>query len=194
MDTENKKYQVKNISAWSLLVVWALLSIVLLWNIFRGDYQAFADTDTLTNTDSNNLIAQVTLAPGKRARVVHFIDDKCSCTKYSLPHIAEIEQEFPNAQHVKVRSNSVGTGLSNSTFDWAIASPSVAIFSSSGELTYYGPYTDAAVCGQGNSIVDSVMNALERKEEFQWVNLLAYGCYCDWPKTDLSHSSNYKSV
>ena len=62
------------------------------------------------------------------------------------------------------------------------ASPAVAIWDHSGQLAYFGPYSEGATCNASNSFIEPILKALEDGREVNATHTLAVGCYCSWPK------------
>lgn len=168
--------------AWGLLVTWALLSAIFMWQAFHDDFRDF-----LAGTAEETWQAPGGLSSNGAVTFLHFVDEACPCSRFSLPHIEEIERKYTSVKHVRVYGdqNKVSNDLSKA-YDWVVASPSIAIINEQGQLSYYGPYSNAAICGEGESLVDAVMASLAEDSEFQWMNLLAYGCFCDWPESSWS--------
>ena len=161
---------------WFILVSWLFLSGLAMWFIFNQPYRHFIETKIPTFKQSKLLDGFDGLT------VVHFVDKNCPCTRFSNTHIEALEQELTSANHVRIKAGEwVNTDLKNSMKDWLISSPSVAVFKESGQLAYYGPYTDALLCNQGNDLVKQVINSLGKDKDYQWFNVLGYGCFCDWP-------------
>jgi len=110
---------------------------------------------------------------------MHFIDPACPCTRYSLPHIADLENTWKDGG---IRFTTQYAGAEAPGFEVAVpASPAVAIWNSDGELTYFGPYTSGQYCGQGEDIVQQHLEVPEQSEG-QWTNQEAVGCFCEWPE------------
>ena len=60
------------------------------------------------------------------------------------------------------------------------ASPAVAIWDRAGQLAYFGPYSEGAVCNSSNSFIEPVLDALINNRPVNAANTLAVGCFCDW--------------
>jgi len=118
-------------------------------------------------------------------KIVHFVDQACPCTKFSLPHIRYLKQEvYPSVSHVYVNASQplaqLDEGIATLTAQ-VPASPSVAIWNASGGLEYFGAYSSGAFCGEGEDMVEYIMKAIARGEQPQWLNQEAVGCMCPWP-------------
>jgi len=60
------------------------------------------------------------------------------------------------------------------------ASPAVAIWDRQGQLAYFGPYSEGAVCTSSNSFIEPILDALIAEHPVNASNTLAVGCFCDW--------------
>ena len=60
------------------------------------------------------------------------------------------------------------------------ASPAVAIWDSSGQLAYFGPYSEGALCTSSNSFIEPILEALVAGRPVRADSNLAVGCFCDW--------------
>ena len=60
------------------------------------------------------------------------------------------------------------------------ASPAVAIWDRTGQLAYFGPYSEGATCTSSNSFIEPILEALSAGRPVSASNTLAVGCFCDW--------------
>ncbi len=125
-------------------------------------------------------------------RFVHFWDPACPCNVGNQQHLAEMleryadEVEFyhlqkpgSSGQLPKVLSTMRHlSGLSGA--EQLPASPAVAIWDRAGQLAYFGPYSEGAVCNSSNSFIEPVLDALINSRPVKAANTLAVGCFCDW--------------
>lgn len=111
--------------------------------------------------------------------MVHFVDNNCPCTKFSLPLIQDLESRW-RQKNVSFRALHPGSidQLSVDLQGTIPASPAVALWDSKGKLTYFGPYSSGAICGEGEDLLGKV---LAQKGEGQWTSQEAVGCFCPWP-------------
>ncbi|MBL4827037.1 MAG: hypothetical protein JKY66_04875 [Spongiibacteraceae bacterium] len=113
----------------------------------------------------------------------HLVDKRCPCTRFSLPHIEKLKSTFTHIEHkvlIHGETDKDASELSEAIRRMAPASPAVLIFSSQGTLAYFGPYNQGAICGQGEDIVASIVDSLERGDNPHWINQEAIGCMCQW--------------
>lgn len=153
-------------SLWLTLVVclfwWFLFRFETVWVSFEG--QNLPDM----------------IEPNGAWQVVHFVDEACPCSKFSEPHIAELEATWA-PQGVRFKSVQAGNELEldQSLLAEIPASPSVAVWDAAGELNYFGPYTSGVLCGQGEDLLAQVLN---NPTQGQRISQEAVGCFCSWPK------------
>ena len=161
--------------AWSILAIWLVLSGLAIWFSFHEPYRDFLQgKEPSFNSD-------IALTGVAGLTVVHFSDGNCPCTRFSLSHVSNLERELNKAHHIRVSPNDLASLPWDRVSKLAVSSPSVAIINAAGKLAYYGPYTDGLLCSQGNDLVSQVLENLRADENFQWMNVLGYGCFCDWP-------------
>lgn len=117
------------------------------------------------------------------ARVVHFVDPNCPCSRFAYPHISELEREFGEkvefVNGLELMQQPVWRGLTHLPLR---AVPAVAIWDKAGGLRYFGPYSGGSVCGQGEDFVRQVLTRIEQQQPISWTQHDVIGCFC--------HSSN----
>ena len=154
-----------------VLILWLATVIVLFWKLqFQYETQWFTfDGSTLGIPASPKIGHQL---------VVHFIDPECPCTRFSKPHIEALEETFKD---LNITFKSVNPGLApvNQMGLSAVpASPAVAVWNEAGELSYFGPYSKGALCGEGEDLLRPV---LRQEIRGQLTHQEAIGCFCQWP-------------
>ncbi|MEM9101401.1 MAG: DUF6436 domain-containing protein [Pseudomonadota bacterium] len=168
------KQSLKIVVAWSILILWTSFTAYFSWLKFYKHQGLFSQQEP------THQLRQARVNIEKLIPVFyHFIDEACSCSKFSLPHIETLMNRYTQVQHIKVESGDTRW----QSLPWLsdiVASPSVAIFNSGGGLTYFGPYTDGAVCGEGLDLVDIALDKSKNDPAFQWINYVSFGCYCPW--------------
>jgi Domain of unknown function (DUF6436) len=181
----NKKQLVRLASA--LALFWFLASGFGLWYFFNRDVTSFIPAvkgePSYTSQNYETYLDQIKWPKTDGLTFIHFIDENCSCTRFSLEHINDLQDLYSESEHILVRN----TGSTDKYSGVAISSPSVAVVNAQGELAYYGPYTDGATCQQGKDLVELVVNGIERDAAFEWLNLLSSGCFCAWPDRQAIH-------
>lgn len=126
----------------------------------------------------------LTLAPTQgSALVVHFIDSSCPCTDYTQKHISDLQKKYaPTTEFVAWNSSQLSEEQRSVLSKFKVpASPAVAIWNKAGKLTYFGPYSSGAFCGQGTDFVSISINNIQNGNAQIWVNNDVAGCFCDWP-------------
>ncbi|WP_252273601.1 DUF6436 domain-containing protein [Pseudomonas subflava] len=126
-------------------------------------------------------------------RLVHFWDPACPCNVRNQQHLGELVQQFAarGVQFYAVRkAGSQGRLPANLAAlqpleslpgsEGLPASPAVAIWDQRGELAYFGPYSEGAVCTSANSFIEPILEALVAGRPVRADSNLAVGCFCDW--------------
>jgi len=113
-------------------------------------------------------------ADGHLARVVHFVDPDCPCSRFSQPHIAKVEKQWGSDD---IQFSSVNVAVADHGYVGLIpATPAVAVWDDAGDLAYFGPYTSGAICGEGEDLLGRFFN---NRLAGQWINQEAVGCFCE---------------
>ncbi|KXU39351.1 thiol-disulfide isomerase [Ventosimonas gracilis] len=133
------------------------------------------------------------LAGKGRIRLVHFWHPTCPCNALNQQHLAELMEHFsPLGVDFYVLQKTASQGqlpaplaalkpLDTLPGSEAIpASPALAIWDNSGQLAYFGPYSQGAVCNSANSFVEPILQALLEGRRVEARHNLAVGCFCDW--------------
>lgn len=127
-------------------------------------------------------------------RFVHFWDPACPCNVGNQQHLAEMLERYADEvefYHLQKPGSSVQLPKVLSTMrhlsglpgaEQLPASPAVAIWDRAGQLAYFGPYSEGAVCNSSNSFIEPVLDALINNRPVKAANTLAVGCFCDWPQ------------
>ncbi|MNH00442.1 hypothetical protein D3C79_596340 [compost metagenome] len=174
----------------------ALLSCaaVLWWayDSFQSRYLRPFESQT-TLFDGSQLRLPAELAGPGLVRVVHFWDPTCPCNVGNQQHLGDLVSHFADkgvAFHVVQKPGSHGQLPASLTRLQPIthlpgsenlpASPAVAIWDRQGNLAYFGPYSEGAVCNASNSFIEPILKALFDGRHVTASNTLAVGCYCPW--------------
>lgn len=133
------------------------------------------------------------LAGAGPIRLVHFWDPACPCNVGNQQHLAELIEHFaPQGVTFYAVQKPGSSGQLPSTLsglqalpeltgsEQIPASPAVAIWDRNGQLAYFGPYSEGAVCNSSNSFIEPILNALVAQRSVNASNTLAVGCFCDW--------------
>ncbi|WP_068825238.1 DUF6436 domain-containing protein [Pseudomonas sp. BMS12] len=128
-------------------------------------------------------------------RLVHFWDPGCPCNVGNQQHLGELLQNYAprGVRFYSVqKAGSQGRlpdnlqalqpleGLLGS--EQLPASPAVAIWDREGNLAYFGPYSEGALCTSSNSFIEPILEALQAGRQVHADSNLAVGCFCDWAK------------
>lgn len=126
-------------------------------------------------------------------RLVHFWDPGCPCNVGNQQHLGELLQAYAprGVQFYAVqKAGSQGRLPDNLQGLQALqelpgsadlpASPAVAIWDAQGDLAYFGPYSEGALCTSSNSFIEPILEALVAGRRVRADSNLAVGCFCDW--------------
>lgn len=168
----------KQKAVFTILFSWLCVVVIGFWffslqylHSFQEYWVTFSGDLNLTNKANG----QITM--------YHLIDKECPCTRFSLPHISQLQEKYQGVSHQFIYKDVVseleGQFISNLR-EMIPASPAVVIFSRDGELSYFGPYSSGAVCGQGRDITEVIIQSLNQDVNPSWINQEAVGCLCQW--------------
>jgi len=179
------------------LLISLLLALVLagLWLTLRWFEERwlrpFATQTQIFSGDSLQL--PQALAGEGSIRLVHFWDPACPCNALNQQHLAELIEHFsPLGVDFYVLQKSGSQGQLSAPLsalkplellpasEAIPASPALAIWDNSGQLAYFGPYSEGAVCNSASSFVEPILQALLEGRPVQASHNLAVGCFCDW--------------
>ena len=168
----------RQLAALVIVVIWLLSTAMIFWWFqfrYLGQFE-----QNLANFKTEAL-SQWNLVPTKSsALVVHFVDEHCPCSRFSDDHIKELEARFQKDVSF-YRWPDLPMALVNDPLQMRPPiSPAVAIWNPQGQLTYFGPYSSGAFCGQGEDLVAAVLNDLLSGSNTLWSEQNAIGCFCPW--------------
>lgn len=166
-----------------------MLCALVLWQAyitFQSRYLRPFDNQT-TLFDGSQLRLPAGLAGPGAIRVVHFWDPACPCNVGNQQHLGDLIAQFADqgvAFYVVQKPGSQGLLPANLASlpgsEHLPASPAVAIWDRQGNLAYFGPYSEGAVCNASNSFIEPILKALLAGRKVNASNTLAVGCYCPW--------------
>ncbi|MFA7552774.1 MAG: DUF6436 domain-containing protein [Spongiibacteraceae bacterium] len=165
----------RQFSAYVLVLTWLFACAAAFW-WFEFRYIDQFDNN-LTSFNGQPLKAlKLEPSANQLALVVHFVDPDCPCSRFSAPHIADLERTFNGLVEFRQWSKTDERPYSLSI----PASPAVAIWTNTGALAYFGPYSSGAICGKGDDLVTSTLNKLHQGYNPEWINNDTVGCFCPW--------------
>ena len=181
----------KRILISSLALVWLSALLAALWWYQNRYIRPFELRTELFSASQLRLPSELA-GPGP-IRLVHFWDPACPCNIGNQQHLADLLEHFVP---LGVKFNAVQRAGSQGQLpeplqrisainalpgsDQLPASPAVAIWDSSGQLAYFGPYSEGANCNSANSFIEPVLEALLDGRNVLANQTLAAGCFCDW--------------
>ncbi len=137
--------------------------------------------------------------------LVHFWDPACACSRFNELHVRQLIVEYQKRGIrflVLARADAFSDRATLQTKARAIfgdvevmltsdvglnknipSSPAAIILDSKQQLAYFGPYSEGAVCSIGTGkFVERILDGVLAGNNPQFINTLAYGCFCDWQK------------
>lgn len=173
-----KNNKVFKIAAVCLLLGWLSAAAAAFW-WFQFQYVRKFD-EAWVSFQGRDILATRLSPLNANALVVHYVDDSCPCSRFSAPHIQQLEETF--SQNVEfITFNQLDTRDPRYAILRELpmpATPAVAIWSQNGQLAYFGPYSSGAVCGEGADFVAATLEKLALDENPHWINHEAIGCFC----------------
>ncbi|QLF95040.1 thiol-disulfide isomerase [Pseudomonas sp. ABC1] len=172
-------------------LVWAI-AMLLAYQWYQARYLRPFDQRTEIFSGEALALPDAIAGPGP-VRVVHFWDPACPCNVGNQQHLAELLAHYADKGvdfYVIQKPGTQGSlspqlsglkplqGLPGSAE--LPASPAVAIWNNDGQLGYFGPYSEGAVCNASNSFIEPIISALLQGRDVQATRALAVGCFCDW--------------
>ena len=181
----------KTLLASLLILCWAAAMLAAYWWYEARYLRSFSEQTALFYGEQLRLPDELA-GPGP-IRLVHFWDPACPCNVGNQQHLAEVIERFapqgvdfyavqkPGSSGQLPTSLSALQALPELTGSAQLpASPAVAIWDRRGQLAYFGPYSEGAVCTSSNSFIEPILDALVADRPVSASNTLAVGCFCDW--------------
>lgn len=176
-----------------LLILICAVGLWAAYDWFQGRYmRAFSDQTALFAGDVLSLPVELS-GPGA-IRVVHFWDPACPCNVGNQQHLTDLLARYvPQGVHFYSVQKPGTHGQLPATLsaikplaslpgaEHLSASPAVAIWDRSGQLAYFGPYSEGATCNASNSFIEPILQALNEGRSVKVTHTMAVGCYCPWP-------------
>ncbi|PTS82213.1 thiol-disulfide isomerase [Pseudomonas sp. HMWF032] len=181
----------KTLLASLLILLWAA-AMLAAYRWYESRYlRSFSEQTALFYGEQLRLPDELA-GPGP-IRLVHFWDPACPCNVGNQQHLAELIERFasqgvnfyavqkPGSSGQLPSTLSALQPLAELTGSTQIpASPAVAIWDRTGQLAYFGPYSEGAVCTSSNSFIEPILDALIEERPVSASNTLAVGCFCEW--------------
>ena len=182
----------KTLLASFLATLWLAGMLAAFWWFEARYLRPFDERAALFSGAELRLPAELA-GPGP-VRLMHFWDPACPCNVGNQQHLAELIAHFASRG---VAFYAVQKPASNGRLPASLgalqalpqlpgaegipASPAVAIWDKSGELAYFGPYSEGLTCNSSNSFIEPILEALAAGRAVNASNTLAVGCFCAWP-------------
>lgn len=174
------------------ILLWLGAMLTGLWWYKTRFIRPFSETTAVFS--GQQLRLPNSIAGSGAIRFVHFWDPACPCNVGNQQHLAEMLERYADEvefYHLQKPGSSGQLPKVLSTMrhlsglpgaEQLPASPAVAIWDRAGQLAYFGPYSEGAVCNSSNSFIEPVLDALINNRPVNAANTLAVGCFCDWPQ------------
>ena len=174
-----------------LALLWLAAMLAAFW-WFQARYIRPFDERTELFIGSQLRLPEELAGPGA-IRLVHFWDPACPCNVGNQQHLGELVEQFAprGVQFYAVqKAGSEGRLPDNLQqlqplpalpgSESLAASPAVAIWDQPGQLAYFGPDSEGALCTSSNSFIEPILEALVAGRPVRADSNLAVGCFCDW--------------
>ncbi|MDH5654991.1 MAG: DUF6436 domain-containing protein [Spirochaetia bacterium] len=180
-----------------VVAFWLTGTVYAFWFFQFRNLQSFSEgagqnfyEETLVRNFKNPAVKNFVKGFSADVLVIHYIDERCLCSKFTRSHVESLKNQYKNKNIVFIDALTYRTeSISRENLareikdvlklDHLPATPAVAVFSGEGSLAYFGPYSDDAVCGSsGNSFAESSINRVLSGNKITDINMLAFGCFC----------------
>ncbi|WP_298185159.1 DUF6436 domain-containing protein [uncultured Pseudomonas sp.] len=174
-----------------LILLWGAAMLAAYWWYEARYLRSFSEQTALFYGEQLRLPDELA-GPGP-IRLVHFWDPACPCNIGNQQHLADLTERFaPQGVSFYAVQKPGSTGQLPSTLSalqplaalpgsgQIPASPAVAVWDRTGQLAYFGPYSEGATCTSSNSFIEPILDALIAGRPVNASNTLAVGCFCDW--------------
>lgn len=177
----NFRYNVKHIALPMLFAAWVSVAFVVLYALYLDSLKTFDPKGELyKSTQDKHFEQQLTqvlesIVGDVSNTLIHFTQPSCWCETVAQEHIESVRQlalsEQLNYQVVDVSTQP--------TFRLSLlpSTPAVAVFSSTGALKYFGPYSSGLYCSAGNGLVEPYVSQ-SSLPSFATLVVNSDGCYC----------------
>ncbi len=172
------------------VVLWLGSMLTGLWWYKSRFIRPFSETTAVFS--GQQLSLPESMAGAGAIRFVHFWDPACPCNVGNQQHLVEMLEQYAGEVEFYHLQKPGSSGqlpkalrgmqqLSDLPGSQQIpASPAVAIWDKAGQLAYFGPYSEGAVCSSSNSFIEPILDALLNNRPVKAANTLAVGCFCNW--------------
>lgn len=181
----------KTLLASVLILLWAI-ALLYAYGWYEARYvRSFSEQTALFYGEQLRLPDDLA-GPGP-IRLVHFWDPACPCNIGNQTHLADLIEHFgpqgvtfyalqkPGTNgHLPSTLHALQVLIELPGSEKIPASPAVAIWDRTGQLAYFGPYSEGATCTASNSFIEPILDALIEGRPVSAGNTLAVGCFCDW--------------
>ena len=163
-----------------LLGVWFLAVILLLWRLFESTYSPFAASlfSAQPKQYLQSLYSQVaSLVNYQQSDIwaVTFYRSGCRCNRGLNTELDRVKSTGAATLEINIDNTTIPDSLKV----LIPSTPALVVVSKQHRLaSYFGPHSDAAVCGKGNSMMPPVVKNLQKGFNPAFMNVGNMGCYC----------------
>lgn len=192
---------VKTLIASILVFIWAGATAYAFWwfefkNLRPFDTRANGQVVDISAQPLQQALLTLTQSDPHTIRVIHFWNPACYCNRFNQQHLQQIRQKYErlgisfylalvgNKTQYKseIEANYMGIRVVElgEVARFIPSTPSAAIIKVGHGLTYFGPYSEGAMCSaQSGTFVEKILDASLTGNPAAKINSLAFGCYCD---------------
>lgn len=184
-----------------LVILWAAGTVYAFWwfefkNLRPFDTNSSGEVIKTPVTELEQTLLKLTENEPGRIRVFHFWNPDCYCNRFNTQHLEQIQKQYKpqgidfylvvserhkaDTKQIRKIFGDISILETEGMSDLVPSTPSAAIIKLDHGLTYFGPYSEGAMCSaQSGSFVEKTLDATLTGTPNVQVNSLAFGCYCD---------------
>ena len=184
-----------------LVFVWAGATAYAFWWFEFKNLRPFDTKDNgqvveISAYALEHSLLKLTETDKQSIRVIHFWNPECYCNRFNQQHLEQIRQQYAKQgisfylalvgnrekyqSQIKQKYINIPILSVDNIADLIPSTPSAAVIKAGHGLTYFGPYSEGAMCSaQSGSFVEKMLDATISGNPVAQINSLAFGCYCD---------------
>ncbi len=119
--------------------------------------------------------------------LMHFGDSDCPCNQFNTPHLQQLKSYYQpkGVQFIAWQQGDQSPPIKGfdelhhaTQLPFVPVTPAVAIWSSEGQLSYFGPYSSGLLCSLGEGFAETILDQLQAGLSPQVINTTGVGCFC----------------
>ncbi len=161
-----------------LFVLWLAATLFAAHYFISARLVAFDPDNRLISVNSSELIeqmAQLSVLEDNELTntLIHITSENCACSIYSKKHKQDVSQQ------AKAQGLSVLNVNLPETYNSIIPStPAALIIDNTGQLIYFGPYSEGLACSSSNGYIELAMQNYQQGYSANLIVADSKGCYC----------------